>query len=173
MNFELPTTKAIISNLNVRPEKHGPDEKVLGTDINFTVQVPCHDLGQLSFDADMDYGSFLYDEKGQVKSHGIEKLNFGKRQFEEQKLTLSTSGLEPNVGEQFLVTLKKFNAEPVFGRQVKLSFQAQFHPTGGDINQLTEGLLRDCYITIEGTDQIQDQEEIDIEEETETLSVVS
>lgn len=170
MNFVLPTMGAIVSNLNVRPEKHGPDEKVLGTDINFSVQVSCHELGQLAYNEDMDYGDFLFNEKGEVKGHGIEKMLFPKRSFEDQKLILSTSGLEPNVGETYIVTLKKFSAEPVYGRQVKLNFQAQFHPKGGDLDKLTEGLLRECYITIDGTDQVQDQEGIDFEDTGEEVA---
>lgn len=135
-----------ITNLNQRVEKHGPEEKEVGTDIDIEMMFPVDDLNMLAVDCDfIDYAEMFYDNDGALNRSGIQKLVFD-RTYEEHILDLKFD----NVSQQGVtieeVTLKKFSATLDAGKQVKLHFQAQCHADDEAISFLRKALVKDQII---------------------------
>lgn len=129
IKMTLNSTDAKLKNVNLRLEKHGQEEKVLGTDINITAAVDADFLNSLAVGEDMDYKTFLFDEKGQVKASGIKAIAFD-REYVEHNVSIAVPSLhDDKFCELHDVKICKLSASPDFGNRVNLSLQVQCHPS--------------------------------------------
>lgn len=144
LTFEL-STEAKMTSGNPRKEKHGSDDGALALDLDFACEVGCENLEQMALGDKYDWGH-LYDKDGQVKNIGLKRVVFS-REFEDHQISVRIGDRTFALAE---VHLKKFAAEPVFGGQVKLTFQAQAHPPEGEIGPILEGLVNGCTLEISG-----------------------
>lgn len=142
LTFELSTGAKMTSG-NPRKEKHGKDDGALAVDLDFSCEVGCEVLEQLALGDSFDWGH-LYDKDGQVKNIGLKRLVFS-REFEDHRILIKIGDNDFVLDETHI---KKFAAEPVFGGQVKLSFQAQSHPSEQEIGPILDGLVNGCKIDI-------------------------
>jgi hypothetical protein len=123
---------------NPRGERHGKDgEGELAVDLDFSAEVPASVLKQLAIGEKVNYETFLWDKDGQVRNLGIKRIQFD-RIIEDQVLYLTIEDEKHILDE---VTVKKVQAEPVFGHRVKLTFQCQAHPKSEDAGPILQGLV--------------------------------
>jgi hypothetical protein len=153
IRFSLQQTAAVISNVNNRIEKHGPDEKQVGFDIDIVTQVPIDVLNDLAVGAHIDYGGMLYDEDGVLKQSGITNLVFD-RKYEEHRFKLAMDNISEECEIFADVTIKKFSAQPDANKMAKLKFQVQCHPTDEALLFLRQAQIKDSVlVTIEEPSQ--------------------
>mgnify|MGYP000041016495 CR=1 FL=1 len=153
IRFSLPQTSAVITNVNNRIEKHGPDEKQVGFDIDIVAEVPIDVLNDMAHACHIDYGNLLYDEKGVLKMSGITNLIFD-RKYEEHRFVLAMDTISKDCQIFPEVTVKKFSAQPDANKMVKLKFQVQCHPTDEALLFLRQAQTKDSMlVTIEEPSQ--------------------
>lgn len=128
-SIELVNDTAKITHVNTRLEKHGTEEKVLGTDVNILAEVSANFLSELAIGETIDYEKFLFDEKGQPLNNGLKSLIFD-RQYEDHNIDIIPPTLNEDVEINLHdVKIKMKSASPVFGGRVALLMQIQCHPT--------------------------------------------
>lgn len=145
IRFSLAQTSAVITNVNNRLEKHGPDEKQVGFDIDIVASVPIDVLNDLAYGSHIDYGNFLYDEKGMPKQSGIINLVFD-RKYEEHRFKLAMDNVSNECQVFPEATIKKFSAQPDANKMVKLKFQVQCHPTDDALLFLRQAQIKDSVL---------------------------
>lgn len=133
---------ATATNLNLRIEKHGPDEKVIGLDVDFSMIVGVGWLDNLGVDTESDYGDLMFEENGETKLTGLDKLIFNS-EYEEHTLTVTMDNKGKKSIELEDVTIKKISAKPEFGHKVKVHFQVQCHPNSKQHEFLRELVVKD------------------------------
>ena len=141
MKIDFSVSGAKITSKNDRKEKHG-DEQKIGVDIDISAVVPIEELEKLAIGKDKaNYASMFFDDDGQVKTLGIKKLTFD-REYPQHEAIIKVNNLsEPEI-TIYDVTIKKFAAELVFGKNALLSFQIQSHPDDEQIIFLTHALIK-------------------------------
>ena len=145
IRFSLNKTAAVITNVNNRIEKHGPDEKQVGFDIDITATVPIDVLNDLGVDCHTDYKALFYNDKGELKQSGLVSLVFD-RKYEEHRFKLSMDNVSEDSEIFPEVTVKKFTAAPEVNNTVKLKFQVQCHPTDEALLFLTQAQIKDSVL---------------------------
>jgi len=145
IRFTLNKTAAVITNVNNRIEKHGPDERKVGFDIDISAMVPIDVLNDLGVDCHTDYKALFYDDKGALKQTGITSLVFDRKYEEHRfKLSMDTASEQTEIFPD--VTVKKFSAAPDANNMVKLKFQIQCHPTDEALLFLTQAQIKDSVL---------------------------
>lgn len=145
IRLEMEERSAVITNLNTRVEKHGPDEKVVGTDIDVQMLVPIDKLNKLAVGCNIDYGKMFYDKDGALNQSGILKLIFD-RNYEEHIVVLSNDNITKQSVTIDDVTIKKFSATLDAGREAKLTFQIQCHASDEVESFLRQALIKDSIL---------------------------
>lgn len=125
--IKLKKQYATATNLNLRIEKHGPEEKVIALDVDFKMLVKVDWLNKLAIDTESDYDALMFDKNGEVKLTCIEKITFDS-EFEEHGFIVTMDNKDKKSITLDDVTIKKISARPEFGHKVTVRFQVQCKP---------------------------------------------
>lgn len=142
LRISLDKVSAVATSINPRVEKHGPEDRVIGVDIDFNTIIPADWLNKMGVDTTTDYGKMLFDKNGEIKNTGVEKLVFA-RVYEEHELTITMDTVSSESITLKDVTIKKISAVPEFGHKMKLHLQAQCHPQDEQYLFIHDVLLKD------------------------------
>jgi hypothetical protein len=145
IRFSLQKTVAVITNVNQRLEKKGPDGKDVGFDIDIDAVVPIDVLNDLAVDCHIDYKGIFYNDEGNLKQSGVDKLVFD-RVYEEHRFKLSMDNISEDCEIFPEVTIKKFSAVPDAEKMVKLHFQVQCHPSDDALLFLRQAQIKDSVL---------------------------
>lgn len=146
IHFKQKKQQCVISNLNVRKERHGDSEKILGVDIKVQVNVPIGFLDQLSVEKDTKWGEFLYRESGDLKQLGIEPKLKLTREYNNHRAIISVNDEEMVFDEAYI---KGISAEVMDGRRAAIEYTIQVHPSKEQVGILTDGLQEGVTIKVE------------------------
>ncbi|MDR6094935.1 hypothetical protein QE373_002232 [Stenotrophomonas sp. SORGH_AS321] len=170
--FNLAKNPAVITNVNVRIEKHG-DERALAVDINVVTSTSNTALDH--FDKELRKSLFRKPVRGEqqslptigdhlteIKIPSLEPLKVG-HQF--KGFELQIDGELENTQPIFLVdvALKKFVITPKEGGSVELKFKASANVDPDEVAELTEALIRENVVlslTPGKTEEEQQQEDL-------------
>jgi len=141
MYFVISGIEGSITSLNPRPENKGKTEKVLAYDIDLKLEANVGILEQLAVNEKVNYAEFFFNEKGEVRHTGIDKIVFN-RDFEDQWLDIQLDVVTEQKEAFGPLKLKKFTAIPVFGHRVVLTFQAQTKPRDEELLFLNHALIK-------------------------------
>lgn len=152
MEMNLETTSCTVRGVNNRVEKHGEEERVIGMDVDVSVQVPVEILAAMELD-DVDparWVDWLYDDEGVPRELGLKPLQF-TREFEGHRVVFRYRRSGKQTERKLTdAKIKKFKAEPVFKHSLTLSFQVQLHPQAPDtMGWLVEMMVHEASIEIE------------------------
>ena len=148
MNFKLPLSDVTLTNLNIRRELHGDEERVVGVDLNFKMLVEAAVLDKLSFNIPISYAKLLYDEKRNLRYVGFSTLRFNS-QYLHHSVDLFYASPDNALSHNMLtvkdVTIGKFIANFQLDGIVELLFQVQITPTQTQAHWLTGGYVEDMW----------------------------
>lgn len=127
---------AQIKHLNTR--KEGPDDdKVLAVDLKVTTTSASSILDYF----DEQLVDFLYTSAGDIRNPMIGEIPM-LHALEDYQLRLCGC-------THFSVKVRKFSIEPFIDRQVRLTLQISFRPSGGEIARIAEYLQDETHIELE------------------------
>lgn len=138
MQLKLDKTEVMLTNLNIRRERHGEEERVVGVDLNIAMDTTAVVLDKLQHNMPITYQKLLYDKEGNRRFTGFSAIKF-ETEFEKHIVKLNYSVDDANEKEFQGVNLGKFNAEIKSGNLVELKFQLQLNPTDEQTHWLTDG----------------------------------
>lgn len=142
LRITIEKVEAMVTNVNIRVEKHGPDEKRAGVDIDFNMVVPAKWLNKLGVDSKIDWAGELFEKNGEIKESGVERLTFS-RTYEEHGLIIQMDNVSKDQIEMDDITIKKISAKPEFGKKMKVHLQAQCHPSDDAFLFIRDALEKD------------------------------
>lgn len=148
MNFKLPLSDVTLTNLNIRRELHGDEERVVGVDLNFKMLSDATVLDKLSFNLPISYAKLLYDEQKSLRYVGFSNLRFNT-QFLHHSVDLFYASPDMSITNNLLyiseTTISKFIANFQVDGIVELLFQVQIIPTRAQAHWLTDGYVEDMW----------------------------
>lgn len=143
--INLEKSNAAITSVNQRAEKHG-DEKKIAVDIDIRTEIDVEFLNQLAIGDDIcEYGSLLYDEKGNVKTLGIKSITLD-REYKDHTAIITLEDLQDSSVTLIEVKVKKFSAVPVYGKRVMLGLQIQCMPDDEQLVFLAHAMTKSSVI---------------------------
>lgn len=149
IRFSLAKSQAVITNINQRLEKNGPDGKDVGFDIDVDTTVPIDVMNDLAVGCFVNYKDLFYDDEGNLKQSGVTKLTFD-RKYEEHRFILAMDNVSQECTIIPEVTIKKFSAQLDSNNMVNLHFQVQCHPSDEALLFLRHAQVKDSVlVTIE------------------------
>lgn len=142
--FEVDKTRAFVSSVNMRAEKHG-EENVLASDIKLEVKLSNTVLNE--FDKGLMAALYREVRKGEqqelIGDNKFVAVRFplldGFRREEEFTGYRLSIGSELGLSEELElsdITLKKFAFDPMEGGTVAVTFNAVAHPTSDEAGEL-------------------------------------
>lgn len=157
MKIDFEVKGAQITSKNDRAEMHG-DQKKIRVDVDFKATVEVALLEKLAEGDDRaKYESMLFDEKGQVKTLGLKKLMFD-REYKEHTALIKLKDLREQEITLNEVTVKKFAAEPAFGKNAVFSFQVQCTPNDEELVFLSHAMtMRDLTVVVTSPDTVDEE----------------
>lgn len=121
-----------IKSINQRAEKHG-NEKKIAVDIDILTEVHIEFIKQMSIgDVDCNYEDMFYDEKGNVKTLGLKKIEFD-REYKNHTAVITLDDLNNSNIKLTDIKIKKFFVIPVYGKRISLSLQIQCMPSDDEL----------------------------------------
>jgi len=148
MGFKLDT-RATITNLNLRNEKHGKEEKVHACDITMKVDITAEEAKQLVVED--SWKDSLWDKEGRPKFFTISEIKFSAS-FEEHTLQIHDHTF-------YKVKLCKFSAVINPGHRLDLKLTAQVLIEPGDADYLLTWLEQEVDTIIDFS-----QHELDLDD---------
>lgn len=143
-HFKMKKTNAILKDVNPRKENHGED-LVLAADLNLQVVMPGSILMQLT-NLEAAWEFFCWDASTEeVRPNGVDHFVLQSR-FDAHVLLVTINDKTMVFDD---VTLKKFKVNPIDGKRVELTFQAQIYPKKNQIAELVEAMMEQVKIKID------------------------
>ena len=124
--IQLSKRTAKVTNLNVKPERHG-DELEKRVDVSLEIVVNDAEIGMLVRTRWDDAAKVLWDDKGHPQFLDIEELYVDR--VIEGECVLGIHNHEETLTFEG-ATLKKIRMRPLLGRSASLAFQVRIDPTG-------------------------------------------
>ena len=154
--FEVDQTRAFVSSVNMRAEKHG-DENVLASDIKFEVHLSNTILDE--FDKGLKASFYREVRKGEQpdligdnKFAAVRYPLLGGFRWEEEFTGYRVSiGSELGLSDPLElsdITLKKFSFDPMEGGSVTVTFNAVAHPTSDEAGELCALIQQHVQLTL-------------------------
>ena len=148
--FDLDHLPCVVTNVNARAERHGPDERVLAIDLDVAVRLSFSRLPGF-FETPERLRSAMFFSNGLPRSGGAMDIRFDG-QITDQAVMLGIDGVVQSFTADKLKKIRLSKPETDFS--VLLSFQLQFQPTTLEQSgQLNEALVSECEITITALNQ--------------------
>lgn len=154
--FEVDQTRAFVSSVNMRAEKHG-DENVLASDIKFEVHLPNTVLNE--FDKGLMNALYREVRKGEqqelIGDNKCVAVRFPlldgfkwEEEFTGYKVVIASElGLADPL-ELADITLKKFAFDPKEGGSVVVTFNAVAHPSSDEAGELCALIQENVNLTL-------------------------
>jgi hypothetical protein len=159
MKIEFEAKGVIITSKGDKAELHGND-RVVRIDVDFKGLVDIDVLEKFATGEDRaNYAKMLFDDKDQFKTLGLKKLVY-ERDYEGHNVTIKLNDLQENKIELTDVSVKKFVAEPTFGKMSGLTFQIQCHPGDEQLSALSNAVgKKDLTVVITAPETVDESDE--------------
>lgn len=147
MNLEISKMTMKVTNVNTTTETHGT-EQVLATDISLLANLPVEDLEKFS-ETDKGWAkkweNLLWNKEGEITGHCLKYLGFD-HEYKDHILIIEDE--EEETMEFNDVKINKFQAEPLPGKRINLTFQVRVHPSKQQNGELTALQKQDTEVQI-------------------------